>query len=52
MVIGVLVCLFAVGCYLFLLGASQGRDWAQEDREQEEYLKEYCFRKQQKRKNK
>lgn len=52
MFIGLTVLLIAAVFYLFLLGSSQGRDWAQEDQEQAEYLKEYVRRREQRKRNK
>ena len=38
-------CFFQVFFYLLLRGASRERDWAREDQEQLEYLREYNRRK-------
>ena len=52
MFIGLMVLLIAAVFYLFLLGSSRERDWAQEDQEQAEYLKEYVRRREQRKRNK
>lgn len=44
--------LMALALYLLLLGASRGKDWEQEDREQLEYLRQYQARREKKRKRK
>ena len=44
--------LMALALYLLLLGASRGKDWEREDREQLEYLLQYQARREKKRKRK
>ena len=44
--------LMALALYLLLLGASRGKDWEREDREQLEYLRQYQAKREEKRKRK
>lgn len=50
MVIGVILIILAIFFYLLLRGASTQRDWAQEDKEQAEYLRQYRLRQEQRKK--
>lgn len=50
MIIAVFLMMFAIFFYLLLRGSAGQRDWAQEDLEQAEYLREYCRRRTQRKK--
>lgn len=47
MVIAVVAVCLAIFFYLLLSGTASQRNWAQEDLEQAEYLRDYCRRKEQ-----